>query len=101
MISIRKFILYILFIISLLCLMLVFVLNKNISESKYLNVIGKITYIKKSNDKVVFDIKSNRKYRVTVYEKFNYNLGDKVLLSGDFKTPDNNTMFNLFNYRKY
>ena len=31
----------------------------------------------------------------------NYNLGDRILLSGSFSVPNNNTIPNLFNYKKY
>ena len=67
----------------------------------YKNEYGIITKIKKDNNKTVLDIKAKKKYRVTLYKNLNYSLGDKVHVKGIFKTADNNTVFNLFNYRKY
>ena len=67
----------------------------------YKDEYGIITKIKKDNNKTVLDIKAKKKYRVTLYKNLNYSLGDKVHVKGIFKTADNNTIFNLFNYRKY
>lgn len=96
-----KVILLIVLIISLFRVSFILLNDKNIYHETKKDVKGVITYIKKDNDKIVFDIKSDNKYRITTYNKFNYNLGDKLLVSGVFINPSNNTVFNLFNYRKY
>lgn len=67
----------------------------------YKNEYGIITKIRKDSNKTVLDIKAKKKYRITLYKNLNYGLGDKVHVKGIFKTADNNTVFNLFNYRKY
>ena len=101
MISYRKIVLYLLFIVSICYIVFNINMykNKNIEINK--TVIGKVTYIKKQKDKTVFDIKSDNKYRITVYNDFNYELGDTLKIVGVFKTPSNNSVFNLFNYKKY
>lgn len=89
------------FLIFLFRITFVFIDNKNIYHETKKEVRGVITYIKRDNDKTIFDIKGNGKYRITTYNDFEYELGDKVLVSGVFKAPSDNTVFNLFNYRKY
>ena len=75
--------------------------DKNIRFEKYGCVKGKIVNIIRYDNKIVYDIKSNYKYRVTSYSEFKYNLGDIVNVCGDIKVAKNNTVRNLFNYRKY
>ena len=65
------------------------------------SVIGKITYIKKDEDKTIIDVKSNNKYRITYKGNCNYELGDIIQVEGDFEVPSNNTVLNGFNYKKY
>ena len=62
---------------------------------------GKIVNVIKYDNRYVYDIKNNYKYRVTTYDNFKYYLGDKVKVCGSIKTSKNNSVFNLFNYRKY
>ena len=98
---IKKIVLYVLFSISILYLGLSVSNNKKIYIEKNINIKGKIVNIKKSNDKTTIDIKKDSKYRITIYENVNYDLGDIISVKGVFKTPPNNTVFNLYNYRKY
>jgi len=60
-------------------------------------------YIK--NNKVTMEIKSKEKMLVYYYlrdkEIFDYNVGDKIKLSGELSEANNSTNFNLFNYKKY
>ncbi len=93
----------ILFLILTLLLRSYFVIKdyKNIPKEEYKIVKGIITNIKKNNGITVVDIKSDKKYRVTIYDDVNYNLGDKVKVDSVFTIAYNNTVFNLFNYRKY
>ena len=94
-----KKILLILFIFSLFRIAFVLMNDNHSYKEKNKKIKGKITNIIKYEEKTIIDV--DRKYRVTLYKKANYNLGDYVLLEGVFKTPSNNTVFNLFNYRKY
>lgn len=74
-------------------------LDDNTYKKTDKNLTGKITNLVINENKSVIDI--NRKYRVTLYKKVNYNLGDVVNVKGTFTQPNNNTIPNLFNYRKY
>src|SRR5574344_2644783 len=67
------------------------------------NVIleGIIKDITIKDDKVSIILKSNQKILVNYYNESNFNLGDKVSVSGELLYPSDNTWFNLFNYRKY
>ena len=71
---------------------------------------GIITSLKINGDLLTVEILGNEKiignyYFKTEVEKNNfikdYQLGDKVEVNGTFNKPNNNTVFNLFNYRKY
>ena len=94
-------------IIVLLCLISVlrvfYIINTektmHLENEKVLK--GKIVDIEKQKDKTVFVIKKKYKYKITTYSKFNYDLGDIVLIKAKVFLPTNNTVFNLFNYRKY
>ncbi len=94
-------ILIIIFLFSIFRITIILLNDKNIYHETKKEVTGVITYIKKDNDKTIFDIKSNNNYRITTYNDFNYELGDNVLVNGIFTSPSDNTVFNLFNYRKY
>ncbi len=96
-----KLISLVIFIICVFRITLVLINDKNVYYETKKELRGVITYIKKDKDKTIFDIKGNGKYRITTYNDFEYELGDKVLVSGVFKAPSDNTVFNLFNYRKY
>lgn len=87
--------------ISFLRLIYTIVNDKNNIYEVYKNETGIITKIVKDDEKTVLDIKAKEKYKITLYKKINYKLGDKVNVKGTFKTASNNTVFNLFNYRKY
>ena len=63
---IKKIILYILFLISLLYIGLSVLNDKNIYIEKNINIKGKIVNIKKSNDKTTIDIKKDSKYYFTI-----------------------------------
>ncbi|MCI5967682.1 MAG: competence protein ComEC family protein, partial [Tenericutes bacterium] len=71
---------------------------------------GIITSLKINGDLLTVEILGNEKiignyYFKTEVEKNNfvkdYQLGDKVEVNGTFNKPNNNTVFNLFNYHKY
>lgn len=65
------------------------------------SITGIIVLITKKSDKVIIHIKNKKKYQITIYDDINYELGDKILVTGTFCSANNNTVFNLFNYRKY
>ena len=82
----------------------VFIMNINFSNNyveEEKQIAGKITYISKKDKKTTFDVKGNNNYRIITYKKFDYELGDELTISGLFYTPKSNTVFNLFNYKKY
>lgn len=71
---------------------------------------GIITSLKINGDLLTVEISGKEKiignyYFKTEVEKNNfikdYQLGDKVEVNGTFNKPNNNTVFNLFNYHKY
>lgn len=96
-----KLLLVIVCITSLIKLFLVICFDKNIYHEEDKTVIGKIVSVQKANDKVTVDVKNRQLYRLTIYDSFNYELGDVIKVSGKFVTPSSNTVFNLFNYRQY
>ena len=97
----KKILLYILFLLSLMYISIFIVFDNNKYKEVNKRIIGKVVYIKKYSDKVTIDIKSNNKYRITLYKNIDYDLGDDIYVEGLFKTPKNNTIENTFNYRKY
>ena len=68
-----------------------------------ITLIGYITEINYGENKIDLTIKAKEKIKVTYYceEQLNYQLGDYIKVSGTLTKPYNNTIFNLFNYRKY
>lgn len=90
------------FLICLLALLRVIFCFVNYDDSciEYEKTVdGTITYFINDGDKTVIDL--DRKYRITLYKSVTYDLGDKIRVNGIFKKPTNNTVFNLFNYKKY
>ncbi len=97
----KKIILFIIFIIALLRISLMFTLDDNTYYENEKTIIGRITYVKKQDNKTVIDVKEKQKYRITIYESVDFDYGSIVKVTGSFKTPSDNNIFNLFNYRKY
>ena len=93
-------ILFIIFIISY-----VYIFNKcliykpHYKEGKNI-IYGTIIDIKIS-DKTEIILKAKDKIKVISYDKLNYKIGDYVKIEGVLEIPSNNTIFNLFNYKKY
>lgn len=88
-------------VISLIKTFYLLINDKNEEFIKDGCIKGKIVNVIKYDNRYVYDIKNNYKYRVTTYDNFKYYLGDKVKVCGSIKTSKNNSVFNLFNYRKY
>ena len=93
-------------IILIIAIVYTFIITNNlIYKTNYnegdITLIGKIISITYSDDKTDLIIKSKEKIKVTYYGNSNYKLGDYVRVSGTLNIPYDNTIFNLFNYRKY
>ena len=92
-----------LFIIFFSILYINFNTSKSIYNADENSFIGTV-YKKKTNDeKTTLYIKNKEKLIVNYYKESleNINLGDIVLVKGTLKEPSNNTIPNLFNYKKY
>lgn len=88
--------------LALIRVLLIAFFNNHLYNSESLKENGKIINIIKKDNRVVIDIKNDKKYRVYINEDdFKYELGDVVNVYGLFETISNNTIFNLFNYKKY
>ncbi len=93
-------------IILIIAIVYTFIITNNlIYKTNYnegdVTLIGKIINITYSDDKTDLIIKAKEKIKVSYYGNLNYKLGDYVKISGTLNTPYDNTVFNLFNYRKY
>ena len=64
-------------------------------------ISGIVTHIKKDNNKTVITLKAKENILVYYYNEVNIDLGDKINVKGNFEALNNNTNFNLFNYKKY
>ena len=94
----------VLILICVISLIKTFYLLINDKKEEFIKdgcIKGRIVNVIKYDNRYVYDIKNNYKYRVTTYDNFKYYLGDKVKVCGSIKTSKNNSVFNLFNYRKY
>ena len=69
------------------------------------NITGIIISLKSEQDKISFIVKGKDKIRCTYYlkenEKIELKLGSKITLQGKLSIPNNNTIPNTFNYKKY
>ena len=74
------------------------------------SVIGIVTDFEIDGNKVTINIKAQEKLIINYYVKTkeekdyykdNLELGDKIKVIGTFEVPSNNTIPNIFNYRKY
>ena len=91
-------------------LILVFILiftllyqKKSVLKGNETEIQG-IVYKKKiSDDKITIYLKGKEKIVINYYtkEKVNISLGDKIKVKGKLKLPNNNTIPNMFNYKKY
>ena len=71
----------------------------NINDS-YVGTIDSYEY---QNNRYKFNLKGKEKIIAyyTTGEEINIQRGMKVVISGEYKLPNNNTIFNNFNYKKY
>ena len=71
----------------------------NIKDTEF---IGYIYKIKETDTKRTIYIKGKEKLIINDYNKnTKINLGDEIKVTGSLKEPQNNTIPNLFNYKKY
>ena len=74
-------------------------------KSKYSKITteisGIVTNIEKDDNKTKINIKAKENILVYYYSKIKLNLGDKIKVKGSLEPFNNNTIFNLFNYKKY
>ena len=84
-----------------------YITNNLIYYSHYqegdITLIGHIIDISYKENKIDLTIKAKEKINVSYYtdEKITFELGDEVKVTGTLVQPYDNTVFNLFNYRKY
>ena len=65
-------------------------------------IVGKIINIRKSDNKLSYEIKNKEKILVNYYNgDLNFKLGDTIKVFGKYKEIEENSVFNLFNYKKY
>jgi len=92
-----------LFIIFFSILYINFNTSKSIYNADENSFIGTVYKKKINNEKTTLYIKNKEKLIINYYKESleNINLGDIVLVKGTLKEPSNNTIPNLFNYKKY
>lgn len=92
----------------------IYIVKNNIIKTKYNSdtkeIIGYINDIKIDGDKLTVELKEAEKIIFNYYFKDleeidsfkkTFKMGDYIKVDGVIKSPNNNTVFNLFNYRKY
>ena len=97
----KKSIVILIIFIALIRVVLMYCSYSNYKYEEHKTITGKIVYINESKDKTTMDILCNKKIRITVYKKVDYQLGDTILIDGVIATPFNNTIPNTFDYKKY
>lgn len=94
-------------IVALLFLLLVFIYTKVVKRQIIYNdeteFSGVIYKIKVKNDKTSIYIKAKERLIIETYSQINdeLKLGDTIYVKGILTIPNNNTIPNIFNYRKY
>ena len=77
----------------------------NSVESRYngqeKNIVGIVTNIKGDDKKNIITVKAKENILVYYYNDIELNLGDKINVSGTLEELNDNTNFNLFNYKNY
>ena len=103
--KLRIILLYKVIIISLLITLgITYYRIKNETEKAYPNevtITGIVTNIKKENTKTQIELKSTEKILINYYDDIDINIGDEIKVQGQLEIPPENTVFNLFNYKKY
>ena len=98
------------FIKSITILFLIFILlftilyeKKSVYNGTETQITGTVYKMKQSDNIITLYIKAKEKLVVNYYteEEIDVSLGDKIKTTGTLKVPSNNTIPNLFNYKKY
>ncbi|MEG0826464.1 MAG: DNA internalization-related competence protein ComEC/Rec2 [Bacilli bacterium] len=101
----KKLKIILLFSILLSRIIFSFLTIKNNYVERKETIEGYVTKLDIDSQKLTMVINADKKYLVNYYFKEKKNvkceLGDKIRVDGVVKSPTNNTVFNLFNYRKY
>ncbi len=103
-----NYIYYLIFIVAIIVSLFYINFVNNKCDIKKEELVGKIITQKISGNKLTMEIKSKNKVLATYFfksevelKKYDYKLGDKVMLKGVYSYPKDNTNFNLFSYKKY
>lgn len=98
-----NYIFYVMLIIGILYTIIYinFINIKKIYSVNDNSLYGKVISYKKNDKKVSIVVKGKEKVLVNYYKNINISYGDYIYIKGEFNKPNNNTNFNLFNYRKY
>jgi len=79
--------------------------RKSVYRGNETEIEGIVYKKKQTKEKLTLYIKSKEKIIINYYtndfENIDIHLGDKVKITGTLKVPSNNTIPNLFNYKKY
>jgi len=73
--------------------------KSNYKNEKYIK--GYVLEKKVKNNKTILIVKGKEKVLVTIYDELNINYHDYIMVFGKLEEPKQNTIFNLFNYKKY
>ena len=83
--------------------------DQNILNKKYL--VGKINFYKIDGNKLTLEVRSKKEIYLLQYKISSLNektdlmrtvkVGNSIKVEGSLKIPENNTIFNTFNYKKY
>ena len=93
-----------------LFILLLTILRTNIKQESIYNIndqyfTGTIIDYQLKEDYITFVIKTPEKIKCNYYiknnENINFKYGDKIYLKGNLKIPSNNTIPNIFNYKRY
>lgn len=90
----------IIIVLSITIVRLVIPKQSNYNESTN-TFIGIVEKIERKDDQIRLYIKNRETVIGTIYKDVDINLGDKIKITGEFKTPGSNTTNYLFNYKKY
>ena len=107
LIKLKKLLQYKYFILLLLIICLCFIRNSNNSVYKIndTNFYGVVIDYQYKDNYISLVLNGKEKLKCNYYldnkEKFDINYGDTLYLSGKLKKPNNNTIPNTFNYKKY
>ena len=88
-------------IICLLSIVRINLINKSQYSGKEKEFIGVVKSYKYKEDYTTFIIKGRELIKCNYYKKIYLKYGDKIYIKGNLKKPNNNTIFNNFNYKKY